>query len=72
LRPRTAALLCAPLARRIAGAFDPPLSPDGMRFQQIPSPVAELRPGGRIDRRAATPSLRERLDRVASTVVPPY
>jgi D-alanyl-D-alanine carboxypeptidase len=35
------------LARRIAGAFDPrlgpPLSPEGMRFQQSPYPAAETR-----------------------------
>lgn len=99
------------LARRIAGAFDPrlgpPLSPEGMRFQQSPypagetrervnrialnlrsrfsvmeeggqvwlgyaDPVIELRQAGRADRRAASQSLRERLDRLALSIVTPY
>jgi D-alanyl-D-alanine carboxypeptidase len=98
------------LARRIAGAFDPrlgpPLSPEGMRFQQspysaaetrarvsgiapelrtrfsvledggqvwlaYPDPAAELRPAGRSDRRAVQ-SMRDRLDRLALSVVTPY
>ncbi len=91
------------LARRIAGAFDPrlgpPLSPEGMRFQQSPYSAAETRDrvsriapelrtrfivreeGGQVwvqyadpapgaDRRAA--ALRERLDRLALTIVTPY
>jgi hypothetical protein len=99
------------LARRIAGAFDPrlgpPLSPEGMRFQQSPfpagetrervsrippdlrprftvveeggqvwvayaDPAAELRPTGRAERRAAAQSVRERLDRLALSIVTPY